>query len=167
MTKYSFESWEVLVVDDEADNLMLLEYILAFHNVQVTSTRSGETALNLIKEHVYALALVDIQMPRVSGWDIVKQVRGDENPQIRAMNMIAVTALAMAGDEERILQSGFDGYISKPIDAPTFAQTVQDILDRAQRKLNSTISAEVPSLNPSADPIESRHVGDHSSTPGI
>ena len=58
MAGFSFENWQVLVVDDEPDNLMLLEYVLTFHNVCVTSTRSGEAALKLIKEHAYPLALV-------------------------------------------------------------------------------------------------------------
>jgi len=151
MAGFSFENWQVLVVDDEPDNLMLLEYVLTFHNVCVTSTRSGEAALKLIKEHAYPLALVDIQMPRISGWDIVKRIRSDENPQIRCMNVIAVTALAMAGDEDRIIRSGFDGYIVKPIDAPTFSQTIQTILDRVQSRVSYSPSEKTLFQEPLTD----------------
>ena len=90
-------------------------------------------------------------MPRISGWDIVKRIRSDENPQIRCMNVIAVTALAMAGDEDRIIRSGFDGYIVKPIDAPTFAQTIQTILDRVQSRVSYSPSEKTLFQEPLTD----------------
>ncbi len=121
--------WNVLLVDDEPDNLSVLELLLTFYDARVTSVRSGQEALQLLGEQPFTLALIDIQMPKISGWDIIKHIRASDNPRIRAMLAIAVTAYAMAGDRERVLAAGFDGYVAKPIDVTTFMQALQETIE--------------------------------------
>lgn len=123
-------NWEILIVDDEPDNLTVLDTLLNFFDARVTSAGSGEEALELLKTRTFKLGLFDIQMPKVSGWDLVKWVRGSEKQETRDTCLIAVTALAMPGDEERVLQAGFDGYVAKPIDAAVFMDSVQAVLAR-------------------------------------
>jgi len=138
------KNWDVLVVDDEPDNLTLLECLLLFHDARPTCARSGTEALKLLKEGTYKLALFDVQMPRVTGWDLIKAVRGSDNSLVREMPVIAVTALAMPGDEQRVLDAGFDGYLAKPIDAETFVNSVQQIIE-APRSRNA-LKAQTSSL---------------------
>src|SRR3954469_598986 len=95
------KGWDVLIVDDEADNLTLLEYILAYYDARVTTANSGSEALDLLQKNGYKLGLFDIQMPKVSGWDLIKAVRQHALAEMRTMPVIAVTAMAMSGDKER------------------------------------------------------------------
>jgi CheY-like chemotaxis protein len=128
----NISDWTTLLVDDEPDNLSVLELLLTFYDARVMSARSGQEALKLLAEHPFTLALVDIQMPGVSGWDIIKHIREHESRAVRTMFVVAVTAYAMAGDRERVLSAGFDGYISKPIDVTTFMRTLQVIVEARQ-----------------------------------
>jgi len=121
--------WEILIVDDEPDNLSVLEMILTYYDARVTSTKSSSEALNLFGERTFRLALLDIQMPTVTGWDLIKYIRQSQNPATCSMTTIAVTAYAMAGDRERILAAGFDGYISKPVDVATFIQSIEETVN--------------------------------------
>jgi CheY-like chemotaxis protein len=141
MSPLNVADWTVLLVDDEPDNLSVLELLLTFYDARVASARSGQEALKLLAERPFTLALVDIQMPGVSGWDVIKYIR--ENPAARTMLVIAVTAYAMAGDRERVLSAGFDGYIAKPIDVTTFMQTIQETVE-ARRVPEAT--AQGPSI---------------------
>lgn len=129
MPTLNVSDWNVLLVDDEPDNLSVLELLLTFHDAHVTSVRSGQEALQLLGEQPFTLALVDIQMPKVSGWDIIKYIRASANPAVRTMLAIAVTANAMAGDREQVLDAGFDGYVAKPIDVAPFMQTLRETVE--------------------------------------
>jgi CheY-like chemotaxis protein len=125
----NLEGWSVLVVDDDRDNLRLLEDILLFSQANVTCVSSGQEALEKLAANRYRLILQDVQMPVVSGWDIIKFIRNHIDAEIKTQVVVAVTAQAMWGDKERILAAGFDGYISKPIDSLEFLTTIKDILD--------------------------------------
>ncbi len=133
---------KILLADDEPDNLLLLETILNFHDIEPLCAASGQKAIALLAEQKFDVALVDIQMPKVTGWDIAKAIHA--NPAQRDMILIAVTALAMGGDQERVLRAGFHGYISKPVETAQFFQTVQNIVNgtlalRAERKANESL----------------------------
>ena len=125
----NLEGWNVLVVDDDRDNLRLLEDILLFSQAQVTCVASGQEALELLATHHYQLILQDVQMPVVSGWDIIKFIRSHAEAEVNTQVVVAVTAQAMWGDKERAIAAGFDGYISKPIDSLEFLVIIKDILD--------------------------------------
>src|SRR5439155_26517849 len=94
MLPLNVSEWSVLLVDDEADNLSVLELLLTFYDARVTSVRSGQEALKLLEEQSFTMALIDIQMPGVSGWDIIKFIRENQDARLQKMLTIAVTAYA-------------------------------------------------------------------------
>lgn len=113
----------VLIVEDNELNMKLFNDLLEAKGYNVVQTRSGLTALDLAKEHRPDLILMDIQLPEVSGLEVTKWIKEDDT--IASIPIIAVTAFAMKGDEERIRQGGCEAYISKPISVATFIKTIQ------------------------------------------
>lgn len=124
--QHDLSDWHIIIVDDEPDNLGVLELVLRYHHADVQIAGSGQACLDLLETTKPTLLLVDIQMPGISGYDLLKLVR--EQAQWSQLPMIAVTAHAMQGDEERIVAAGFNGYISKPIDAMKLAETLKQML---------------------------------------
>jgi len=123
------EDWHILLVDDEPDNLAVLEMVLNYSGSTVTCMRSGQAALNALRQNSFDLALMDIRMPVMSGYDVLKAIREMPNPEQSDMVIIAITAHAMAGDRERMIEAGFDGYISKPVEVPTIMDTIREIVE--------------------------------------
>src|SRR5438105_3591957 len=118
-------TWKILLVDDDEGNRTAIGFILDFFDSQVTEVASGQEALNLLKQAPnFNLSLLDIQMATVSGWQVLDEIRKHPERAIRDMPVIAVTALAMRGDRERILAAGFDGYLVKPYDPHTLRQDI-------------------------------------------
>ena len=122
-------SKKVLIVEDNELNMKLFHDLLDAQGYETLQTREGLQALALAREHRPDLILMDIQLPEVSGLEVTKWIKEDDN--LRAIPIIAVTAFAMKGDEERIRQSGCEGYLSKPISVGKFIETVQSYLNRA------------------------------------
>jgi CheY-like chemotaxis protein len=119
--------WNMLIVDDEPDNIGVLELVFRFHQAKVRVAESGHQCLTMMEQEAPSLMLVDIHMPGMSGYDLLKVIREDQRWQ--TIPIIAVTAYAMNGDDEHIIASGFDGYIPKPISAMTVANEVKAIVD--------------------------------------
>ena len=113
----------VLIVEDNELNMKLFRDLLEAHGYQTVCTSNGREALRLAREHRPALILMDIQLPEVSGLEVTKWLKEDD--ELRAIPVIAVTAFAMKGDEERIRQGGCEAYISKPISVMHFLDTVR------------------------------------------
>jgi two-component system, cell cycle response regulator DivK len=113
----------VLIVEDNELNLKLLNDILEYHGYAVFTTRLGEPALELARQHRPDLILMDIQLPDISGMEATRRLKGDE--QTRTIPIIAVTAFAMSGDEAKILASGCDAYVSKPFNVVEFLKLVE------------------------------------------
>jgi two-component system cell cycle response regulator DivK len=113
----------VLVVEDNDINLKLFRDVLQATGYRTLEASSGEDALDLVAEHVPDLVLLDSQLPGIDGVETLRRLREDE--RTAATPVVAVTAQAMAGDRERFLDAGFDGYISKPVDVPEFIGTVK------------------------------------------
>ena len=111
----------LLVVDDNELNLRLLNDMLLTRNYNVTLARSGEEALSAAQTTPFDLILMDVQMPNMSGTEAMQQLK--QTPEWCAP-VLAVTALAMQGDEVHLLDAGFDGYVSKPIAYKTLLETV-------------------------------------------
>jgi two-component system cell cycle response regulator DivK len=116
----------VLIVEDNELNMKLFHDLLDAHGYATLQTRSGMDALKLARQHRPDLILMDIQLPEVSGLEVTKWLKDDED--LRDIPVIAVTAFAMKGDEERIRQGGCEAYISKPISIVTFLETVRRYL---------------------------------------
>ena len=121
----------VLVVEDNELNMKLFNDLLEAHGYRVLRTRDGLSALDIAREHMPDLILMDIQLPEVSGIEVTKWLKEDD--ELRTIPVIAVTAFAMKGDEEKIREGGCEAYISKPISVVSFLQTIDGFLrDKAQ-----------------------------------
>ena len=112
----------VLIVEDNELNMKLFHDLLEAHGYETVETTDGNTVLDLAREHKPDLILMDIQLPEVSGLDVTKWLKADE--ELKSIPVIAVTAFAMKGDEQKIREGGCEAYISKPISVANFLQTV-------------------------------------------
>ena len=113
----------VLIVEDNELNMKLFRDLLEAHGYQTVGTSKGREALDLARKYRPDLILMDIQLPEVSGLDVTRWIKDD--PELHATPVIAVTAFAMKGDEERIREGGCEAYLSKPISVGKFIETVR------------------------------------------
>lgn len=114
---------KVLIVEDNDLNMKLFKDLLEVHGVETIEARNGNNVLELAREEKPDLILMDIQLPEISGLDITRMLKGDED--LKSIPVIAVTAFAMKGDEEKIREGGCEDYISKPISVTNFLEVVQ------------------------------------------
>ena len=120
---------KVLIVEDNELNMKLFHDLLSAHGFQTIQTRNGLDALQLAREHRPDLILMDIQLPEISGLEVTKWLKEDE--ELSSIPVVAVTAFAMKGDEQRIRAGGCEAYISKPISVATFLETINRFVDEA------------------------------------
>ena len=113
----------VLIVEDNELNMKLFHDLLEAHGYGTLQTRTGIEALELARKYRPDLILMDIQLPEVSGLEVTKWLKEDE--ELSHIPVVAVTAFAMKGDEERIREGGCEAYISKPISVVSFLDTVR------------------------------------------
>lgn len=118
----------ILVVDDNPSNLKLFTYLLALPGYEVTTAGSAEEALRVLERLVPDLIIMDLQLPDVDGLTLTRQLKG--TPHMREIPIVAVTASAMKGDEEKALAAGVDGYMSKPVEKRAFRAMVASYLER-------------------------------------
>jgi two-component system cell cycle response regulator DivK len=116
----------VLIVEDNELNMKLFNDLLVAYGYQTIQTNDGMEALKLARKHRPDLILMDIQLPEVSGLEITKWIKEDDN--LKSIPVVAVTAFAMKGDEERIRRGGCEAYIAKPISVQKFIETVKSFL---------------------------------------
>ena len=116
----------VLIVEDNELNMKLFHDLLEAHGYMTVGTRNGIDALGLAREHRPDLILMDIQLPEVSGLEVTKWLKDD--PELKAIPVVAVTAFAMKGDEEKMRDGGCEAYIAKPISVTSFLRTVERFL---------------------------------------
>ena len=116
-------SKKVLIVEDNELNMKLFHDLLDSQGYETLQTREGLQALALARLHRPDLILMDIQLPEISGLEVTKWLKDDE--ELSHIPVVAVTAFAMKGDEERIRQGGCEAYISKPISVMHFLDTVR------------------------------------------
>lgn len=116
----------VLVVEDNELNMKLFHDLLQAHGYSVLQTRDGMDALRLARQHRPDLILMDIQLPEVSGLEVTKWLKEDDD--LSAIPVVAVTAFAMKGDEEKIREGGCEAYIAKPISVTSFMKTIREFL---------------------------------------
>ena len=117
----------VLVVEDNDLNMKLFHDLLEAHGYNILQTKDGMEALRLAREHFPDLILMDIQLPEVSGLEVTKWLKEDES--LKTIPVVAVTAFAMKGDEEKIREGGCEAYIAKPISVTNFLQTVERFIN--------------------------------------
>ena len=119
-------SKKILIVEDNELNMKLFHDLLEVHGYDTLQTKDGREALELAREHKPDLILMDIQLPEVSGLEVTKWIKEDDS--LKSIPVIAVTAFAMKGDEEKIRSGGCEAYIAKPISVSNFLQTIEKVL---------------------------------------
>jgi two-component system cell cycle response regulator DivK len=117
----------VLIVEDNELNMKLFHDLLEAHGYRTLEARTGPEALALAAKHQPDLILMDIQLPEISGLQVTEQLKSDT--RLAAIPVIAITAFAMKGDEERIRAGGCEDYIAKPISVTDFLEKVKRYLD--------------------------------------
>ena len=127
---------KVLIAEENAVNRELLRELLEARGYTVVEACDGQAALHMIEQTQPDLLLLDIGMPVMDGFGVMRKIR--ENPRLATLPVLAVTAYAMQGDREKILNSGFNGYLSKPVNARSLAQELDRLL----------IKQEGPSTSP-------------------
>ena len=121
----------ILVIEDNATNRELMAYLLRAFGYQILEASDGESGVESAQREKPDLIICDVHLPKLDGYGVVKKLKTDN--ALRAIPVVAVTALAMVGDRDRILAAGFDGYVSKPISPETFVQDVEKFLGPEQR----------------------------------
>jgi CheY-like chemotaxis protein len=116
----------VLIVDDNPVNTKLASLTLRLAGYDVKTAGDAQEALEVLRSFEPALILMDIQMPGMDGLELTRQLKSD--PAKRDVRIVAITSYAMKGDEDKALSAGCDGYLPKPIDTRTFADTVAGFL---------------------------------------
>jgi CheY-like chemotaxis protein len=120
-------SHKILIVEDNVNNRSLFRDILVFHGYEVSVAADGQEGVDLARELVPDLILMDIQMPGMDGMTAGGILKGD--PATSGLKIIALTSFAMRGDQEKILAAGFDGYLSKPINTRELPGLVKQWLE--------------------------------------
>jgi two-component system cell cycle response regulator DivK len=120
----------VMIVEDNELNMKLFHDLLEAYGYPTIGTRNGFEVLDLARKRRPDLILMDIQLPEVSGLEVTKWLK--EDPELQAIPVVAVTAFAMGGDEERIREGGCQAYLSKPISVPKFIETIRRFLGVGQ-----------------------------------
>jgi two-component system, cell cycle response regulator DivK len=117
---------KILIAEDNAVNRELLRELLEVRGYTVVEACDGEEALRMIEQTQPDLLLLDIGMPVLDGFGVMRKIR--ENPRFASLPVVAVTAYAMQGDREKILNSQFDGYLSKPVNSRSLAEELDRLL---------------------------------------
>jgi CheY-like chemotaxis protein len=119
---------QVLVVEDNEKNMKLFRDVLQATGFRTLEATTGEDAVELALANEPALVLMDVQLPGIDGLEALSRLRQDE--RTASIPVLALTAQAMAGDRERFLEAGFDGYLSKPVDVAELIEAVREHCDR-------------------------------------
>jgi two-component system, cell cycle response regulator DivK len=125
-----------LIAEDNPVNRELLRELLEARGFSVAEADDGDEALKTIAQQPPDVLLLDLGMPKLDGFEVVRQIR--QNPRSAHLRIVAVTAFAMRGDREKALQSGFDGYVSKPINALLLFAELDRVLNRSRDSCEET-----------------------------
>ena len=120
----------ILLIEDNEQNRYLTTYLLEQHGFEVVSAENGRLGIELASQQSFDLILLDIQLPIMDGYSVARELRLDRD--LKTIPIVAVTSYAMAGDRERILAAGCDGYLEKPINPDTFVDDIRRHLSRSK-----------------------------------
>jgi two-component system cell cycle response regulator len=144
----------ILVIEDNHASLELMTYLLAAFDYRVSSAMDGREGFDAIRNDPPDLVLCDVQLPAMSGYDVARLAK--QHTEVQTIPLIAVTALAMVGDRDRVLSAGFDGYIAKPIESELFVEQVERFLRADQLSHANPARHEVPATA-AKGPLPHRH----------
>lgn len=122
---------KILIVEDNPVHMRLMEMVLRAKNYTLLKATNGEEALDVAKRERPNLILMDLNLPTMTGFEVAKRLRQD--PAFKHTPIIAITAYAMKGDRERVIESGCDAYLSKPIDTRELPEVITEMLSRRQK----------------------------------
>ncbi len=122
----------ILLVEDNPANLELMSYLLGSFGYLAATATDGGAGMDAARDGAFDLIVCDVHMPGIDGYELARRLKAD--PALRTIPLVAVTALAMVGDRDKVLAAGFDGYIAKPIDPETFVRQVEAYLCLEKRK---------------------------------
>lgn len=129
----------ILIIEDNPANLDLMVYLLNHFGYLTITAMDGKEGLALATKEIPDLIICDIQLPTLNGYEIAQKLNQD--PKLSHIPLIAVTAFSMVGDRDKILSSGFDDYIAKPIDPENFVKRIESFL-KTHQKSNKTKKKE-------------------------
>ena len=130
----------ILIIEDHPANLELMEYLLHYSGHEVLAAMDGALGLELAEHETPDLIICDIQIPKVDGFGVARQLKASE--ALRLIPLVAITAFAMVGDRERILAGGFDEYVAKPIDPQAFVAQMEAFLQAPPRPVDGLKSGK-------------------------
>jgi two-component system cell cycle response regulator len=136
----------ILIIEDHVDNLELMSYLLKAFGYETLAAGDGLEGLKLAERERPELILCDIQLPGIDGYEVAKRLKNDA--RLREIPLVGITALAMVGDRDRVLQAGFDGYIPKPIAPETFVNDIEAFLKPGQKRVATPALADGPMEEP-------------------
>lgn len=113
---------KILIIEDNEDNLYLIEFILKKYDLDIISAKNGYDGLKMAMNEDPDLILMDIQLPDINGLEVTKLIRNIE--KCKSIPILAITSYAMTGDRQKSLDAGCTGYIEKPLNPETFADSV-------------------------------------------
>ncbi len=122
----------VLLIEDNEQNRYLTTFLLEKAGYRVVAAEDGPKGIELARSFVPDFILLDIQLPTMDGYAVARALKSD--PRLSAIPIVAVTSYAMAGDRQRVLASGAQGYIEKPINPDTFVSEIEPFLDQSARR---------------------------------
>ena len=122
---------KILVIEDNDRNRKLVKILLEASKYSVIEAQTGEEALKYLQDDKPDLILLDIQLPKMDGLTLVKKLRADQ--EMKDIPIVALTAYAMKGDKERMLEAGCDAYVSKPIDTRELPVIIANLLEKGRQ----------------------------------
>ncbi|MDD5642925.1 MAG: response regulator [Syntrophales bacterium] len=125
----------ILVIEDNPANLELLTLLLEAFGYVILAASGGAEGIEVVRREKLDLIICDVQMPGVDGYEVARRLKKD--PMLHRIPLVAVTALAMVGDREKVLAAGFDGYIDKPIVPEKFVKQIQAFMERPEERLSN------------------------------
>jgi len=120
---------KTLIIEDNENNMYLITFLLKNSGHDVFQAYDGQAGVELAKTENPDLILLDIQLPKMNGYEVARELRKDES--LLNIPIVAITSYAMPGDQEKALEAGCTGYIKKPINPDTFVGEVESYLDKS------------------------------------
>ncbi len=117
---------KILLVEDNPQNRYLVTFLLEKNGYEVVVAEDGEEAIGAVAEHVPDLILMDVQLPKLDGYEATRRIKSD--PRFTAIPLVALTAHSMKGDRGKAMAAGCDDYVTKPVDADQLIGRIKDLL---------------------------------------
>ena len=119
--------WKVIVVEDEIDSMELVKGVLDYHGIASIGATTGEEALKLFQEVKPTLIIIDLALPGIDGWSVLRSLK--KHPTLSRVPRVAITAYHTAEVASKAIEEGFDAYFAKPLDATSFVRELQGIVE--------------------------------------